>query len=71
MGFFHHNDHQDGDGSVSREEFQRALQSGLGHLRGARENLWETYGKPMGNHRKPMENQYGRVGATRDLEKLQ
>ena len=60
---FHHNDHhaghtlcQDGDGSVSREEFQRALQSGLGPLRGACEDQWKTYGKPMGNQRKPMEN---------------
>ena len=61
---------QDGDGSVSREEFQRALQSGLGPLRGACENLWKPYGKPMGNQRKPMENQW-KSGFTRDLEKLE
>ena len=46
---------QDGDGSVSREEFQRALQSGLGPLRGACENLWKTYGKPAETYGKPME----------------
>ena len=71
---FHHNDHHADHTPKARMETEvwvgRSSKELCSQGWGLSEALVKTYGKPMGNQRKPMENQW-KSGFTRDLEKLE